>query len=204
MGKKSYDWEQIKEQYRTGTASIRAIAREHGCSDGAIRKRIKKEGWKKDLADKVRKEVREQLVREQVLSKPGEQRTANQVRDEEIVEEAARKGADVVRYHRKVIQIGHKVVENLLIDLHTAIGTREALQEEIEDQTAEDSNPKRRIELLKAVDLPKQATTALQLSNALQNLIRSERQAYGLDEGNEGDSEPTMYYHDPKHPERHG
>lgn len=39
------DWEAVQELYRVGVASLRAIAAEHNCTEGAIRKRAKKDGW---------------------------------------------------------------------------------------------------------------------------------------------------------------
>ena len=39
------DWEAVQELYRVGVASLRAIAAQHGCTEGAIRKRAKKDGW---------------------------------------------------------------------------------------------------------------------------------------------------------------
>lgn len=41
----STDWVQVGEAYRTKTLSIRAIAKEFGISDTAIRKEAKKRGW---------------------------------------------------------------------------------------------------------------------------------------------------------------
>ncbi|MEI7075050.1 terminase small subunit [Pectobacterium versatile] len=41
------DWEAIERKYREGALSIRALAREHGISDAAIRKKAKLQGWGK-------------------------------------------------------------------------------------------------------------------------------------------------------------
>lgn len=42
------DWEAVQELYRVGVASLRAIAAQHNCTEGAIRKRAKKESWPRD------------------------------------------------------------------------------------------------------------------------------------------------------------
>lgn len=39
------DWEEVQELYRVGVASLRAIAAQHNCTEGAIRKRAKKGQW---------------------------------------------------------------------------------------------------------------------------------------------------------------
>lgn len=62
-GKPKIDWEAIEREYRAGQLSIREVARKHGVSDTAIRKEAKAKGWKRDLADKVRKAVREEVFR---------------------------------------------------------------------------------------------------------------------------------------------
>ena len=39
------DWQAIEAAYREGTRSTRAIARDGGVTEGAIRKRIRAKGW---------------------------------------------------------------------------------------------------------------------------------------------------------------
>lgn len=48
------DWEAIESAYRAGSLSIRAIAEKHGVSHTAINNRAAKEGWQRDLTQKVR------------------------------------------------------------------------------------------------------------------------------------------------------
>ena len=47
--RKKIDWEGINREYRAGQVSISLIADAYGCSEGTIRKKAKKEGWKRDL-----------------------------------------------------------------------------------------------------------------------------------------------------------
>ena len=58
------DWTRIYKDYRLGVYSIRHIARMQGLSEGAIRKRAKREGWKRDYGDEVRRLAREMLLKE--------------------------------------------------------------------------------------------------------------------------------------------
>ena len=99
------DWEAIEREYRAGQLSLREIARAHGISEGAIRKRAKSAGWGRDLADKVRKQVSERLVRSdstQSGTHPQRVRT-----DREIVEAASLRGLEVVTSHRRDLQQLH-------------------------------------------------------------------------------------------------
>lgn len=97
MTTKAPDWEAIESAYRAGSLSIRSIAEKYGITEGAIRKKAKKEGWMRDLTGKVKAATKTKLVRT----------SGTQVRtprtDEEIVEEAASEAAAVVLAHRTVL-----------------------------------------------------------------------------------------------------
>lgn len=90
------DWERIEAEFRAGQLSNREVAHLYGVSEGAIRKKAKACGWKKDLAEKVRAAVREKLVRGGTRER--------EASDRELVEEKAEIGATVVRGHQKHIQ----------------------------------------------------------------------------------------------------
>ena len=60
------DWEAIHAEYRAGQLSNVMLGKKYGVTEGAIRKRAKAEGWQKDLADAVRQQVKEKLVRDEV------------------------------------------------------------------------------------------------------------------------------------------
>jgi predicted DNA-binding protein YlxM (UPF0122 family) len=62
------DWEAIETAYRAGMMSLREIASQHGISEGAIRKRAKRDDWSRDLAAKV-KERADDLVRKAEVRK---------------------------------------------------------------------------------------------------------------------------------------
>lgn len=49
--KKAVDWSEIERDFRTGTMSIREIARWYGVTDTAIRKKAKAGGWVRENAD---------------------------------------------------------------------------------------------------------------------------------------------------------
>ena len=100
------DWDAIEREYRAGQLSNREIAARFGVTEGAIRKKAKTEGWQKDLADKVRKEVRAKLVRtDGTHSSTQEQRAT----DREIVETAALRGLEVQLTHRRDLQQLHGI-----------------------------------------------------------------------------------------------
>lgn len=102
---KKTDWEAIEAAFRAGQLSVREIAKQHGITDTAIRKRAKADGWTRALADRVRDAVRERLAREdgsQSGSRPSHART-----DAEIIAGSAQVGFDVVTSHRRDLQQLH-------------------------------------------------------------------------------------------------
>ena len=168
------DWEAIRAEYRAGQLSNVMLGKKYGVSEGAIRKRVKAEGWQKDLASEVRAQVREKLVREEV-------REPNAL-DSDIVEAAASTGADVVRRHRRDIAKGHDLVHLMFGQLEQAASSRAEIEGLICEETDGDENGRRRSQMLKLVSLSTHAGVLRDLSTALKNLIPLERQAYNLDE----------------------
>lgn len=56
------DWIVIETEYRAGQRSVNSLAKEHGISEGAIRKRAKKCGWVRDAAKTVRESVKAHIA----------------------------------------------------------------------------------------------------------------------------------------------
>jgi hypothetical protein len=64
--RRTFDWEAMETEYRAGAKTLRAIAADHGVTEGAIRKRAKAEGWERDLSEKIRRSTNAALVRSEV------------------------------------------------------------------------------------------------------------------------------------------
>ncbi len=179
------DWEAIDREYAAGMLSVREIARRYSCSEGAIRKRAKAEGWERDLTAKVQKEVRRKLVREGVRSEASER---------EIIEQASETGVTIVKLHRKSIQKSQNIVDSLLEQLSEFAEERDEIEKAIIDET-KGKNGKvdglRRARMLKAVSLPSHSVVLRDLSMAQKNLIALERQAYNLN-GHSPDDEDSL------------
>jgi prophage maintenance system killer protein len=172
--KKRTDWEPIERDYRAGILSIREIAKIHAITDTAIRKKAKAEGWQRDLTERVKEKVRTELVRSEV-------RTANPQTEREIVDVAAATVVQVVREHRSRISQGAAIVALLLRQLNEAATQREEIEEAIAEETKGEKTTDRYSRMMRAVSLPMHATTVVNLSNALKNLVGLERQAFNID-----------------------
>jgi hypothetical protein len=169
--RKNVDWEAIEREYRAGQLTVVEIGRQHGLSHTAINKRAKRDGWTRNLADKVREEVSARLVSESTET----ERTA--------IEPAVARGVQVVREHRASIGRGQRLVSALFGELEKASESRDEIEAAIEEETENEDNGKRRAMMLRAVALPSRAGVIVNLSNALRTLVALERQAFNLGDG---------------------
>ena len=173
------DWEAIQNDYRTGVLSVREIARQHGTSDTAIRKKARAEVWLRDLTGRVGEQVRGALVRSPVRSLHARGSTVQTER--QIVESAAAVVVAVVRQHRTQIASGQDIVQSLLEQLMQAVGSRATLEAEVDALSKDELQGQSRAALKQALSLASHAATVRDLSNAMKNLIGLERQAFNVD-----------------------
>ena len=206
------DWKAIEGHIRAGILSIREIARRDGnISEGAIRRRIKREGWKPDLEHAARQRAKDMLRRDQVRT---EQR-ADPEQQEAIIEDAASEVADVVRLHRRDIQRGRHITNALFGQLAEVVSDRDGYEDLIDREMerrrsqaiAASSNgtlssaEAQRLDaeerkLRRAISLPAHATVVRDLAQAMRHMVGLEREAYGLSKGDSGDQQdaPLVAY----------
>ena len=181
--KPAVDWESIETLYRAGALSIREIAKTHGLSDGAVRKRAKRDGWDRDLTAKVNAKVRSELVRTEV-------RTQDAVSERTMVEAGAAQIIALVRDHRAEISRNRAMITTLMGQLEGAAEHRDLLEQiiaEVEDGHT-GASAKRREALMRAVALPVHASVLKSLADTLKTVIGLEREAFNI---NAATSEPV-------------
>jgi hypothetical protein len=168
---KQIDWQRVEADYRAGQLSNVEIGKKHGMSEALVRKRAKMLGWTKDLTSKVREAVRAGLVRD----------GTNSTSDEEIVQEAGKIGAEVVKSHRKDIAKARDIVDRLMRELLDISNHRLTIEDIIYSDCKSDKSPKRREAMLRAVSLNARTVVIKDLSTALKTLTELERKAFSLD-----------------------
>lgn len=180
-GKTAPDWEAIELAYRAGVLSVREVAKQHGVSHVAIQKKAKGKGWARDLSARVRKAVTTQLVTSEVTVET----------EQAAVEQAAATIVSVVREHRRDIAKLRGTGDTLWQQLVDAIGSREALEELIREETEVDGDAPasaraaasaKRAAMLKAVSLPQHIASLKDLATVMRSLVPLERQAFSVDE----------------------
>lgn len=149
----SPDWIQIGEAFKKNDKSIRAIAKENGISDAAVRKEAKKRMWVRGAVDAPKCEPNcepEIEARDSTLAP--------------VVQAANAKPTELVKRGRNIILA-------LMSELETETGNIHLLEELIEIDTADEKAPYRRRQALqKAVSLPVRAQAAKNLATALRTL----------------------------------
>ena len=186
------DWERIERDYRAGCLSLRQIADEHGITEGAIRKRAKRDGWERDLSAKISAKA-DALVRKEAVR--SEVRTETDAPTErEIVDANAQAIVSVRLGHRRDIQRSRSIVMSLLEELEASCGADSvALLEQLGDMMrAPDQHGRDKLnDLYQAViSLPGRSKTMKDLTASLAVLIDKERQAFGLDKDQSAGEKP--------------
>jgi transposase-like protein len=175
--KRVIDWEAIEREYRAGQLSVSEIARLHGVSHPLIFRKAKREGWTRNLAERVKEAVTARLVTDGVTA--GVTVTAGGQR--EVIALAAERAVQVVRQHRQDIGHGLRIVRTLFMELDEASENLEEIEAEIGKETAKDKTSQRRAAMLRAVALPSRSAVVGNLSSALKTLVGLERQAFNLE-----------------------
>lgn len=182
MARKTFDWPAIRRDWETGKYTNAELARYYGCTDTAIRKRVVREGWTRDLVPDVYKRTRQKVVRDTVRAnleaEPGKAHG-----DDEVVEAVAEHNAGVIKGHRNDIAQARTITQLLLMELHAETTNVELYQGLVEGHITDQQIQGQAAHMLrKAISLPQRATTMKDLSQSLQRLITLERQAHNIDD----------------------
>jgi len=195
MEKKAPDWEKIELDYRAGIKTLREIAADHGISEGAIRKRAKRDGWERDITAKIAQKA-DALVRKDAVR--SEVRKESAISEREIIDANAQAIVSVRLSHRKDIQRSRRITMGLLEELEQQTGADNVamLEQMGELMRREDDKGQDKLNDLyrKVISLPGRAKTMKDLGESLRVLVTLERQAFGLDtagQDGEASSGPT-------------
>jgi hypothetical protein len=166
--------------------SLREIASQHGISEGAIRKRAKRDDWSRDLAAKV-KERADDLVRKAEVRK--QVRTETALSERVLIEATAEVVAAVRMEHRGDIQRAREITNALFDELGAECADVDSLRKLGELMLSPDENGRDKLNEIyhSIISMPERVKAVKALSDALKNLIGLERQAYDID-GPEGDN----------------
>lgn len=181
-------WNLVEQDYRADKKSLNQIAKEHEISRDRIKRRAEKEGWEKDLSDKIDARVKAKLNQNLVAATERLPETSTQEeRDQQIIEVVAQTHVEVVNHHRRSITDLHRITQKMSLKLEDQLDN--GLVVEVPGDTPEAPTTT----ITAPVDLEAAAKVFNNLTNGLQRLITLERQAYGMDkEEDKGGRNPEM------------
>ena len=180
------NWEQIELDYRAGIKTLRQIAADHGITDGAVRKRAKRDDWSRDLSKKI-KAKSEELVRKELVR--SEVRTEKRISEKQTIDANAHLAASVHLAQRKDIKRSRSIAMRLFDELEHAVGVENAANLEHLGELLRNEDDKGRDVLndiyAKIISLPGRVKAMKDLSDTLKTLVGLEREAFGLNEKQE-------------------
>ncbi|MBT2009691.1 hypothetical protein KKZ38_08840 [Enterobacter hormaechei subsp. xiangfangensis] len=174
------DWEAIETAYRAGVMSLREIASQHGISEGAIRKRAKRDDWSRDLNAKV-KERADDLVRKAEVRK--QVRNESTLTERVLIEATAEVIATVRMEHRGDIRRARELTNTLFDELGAQCADVSALERLGDIMFDPDDKGRDRLNEIyqKVISLPSRVKSMKDLSDSLKTLIGLEREAYSIE-----------------------
>jgi hypothetical protein len=193
------DWERIEADYRAGILSLREIAANTaGANHVAIARRAKKEGWTRDLSARIQAKADELVTKQAVTAEETEKRA---VTDRTIVEVNAQAVANVRLSHRNDIAKSRHLAMTLLRELELQtdnIDILETLADLVtdigEDATKgqRDVHEKRLEAFSKIISSASRIDSMKKLADTLRTLVLVEREAWGIQNSNEGETPQTI------------
>lgn len=182
------DWELVEKHYRAGVMSLRQIASECGGTEGAIRKRAKKDGWTRNLTARIQDRA-DELVRKELVRTVSTQLTP--ASEKETVEIAAQATATILIVQKGSIARSHALFKNLLAELEATTDNKELFGQlgELMANPDEKGNMDKMTEIFrKVVSMGGRIDSAKKLIEILEKTVKLEREAFGVDRQDAGES----------------
>lgn len=180
---KDIDWNGVELAYRAGIKTLAVIGQEFGISDAAIVKKAKKEGWTRDLRERIKAETEKKLAE---LVSP-----EKLVREELVIEANANLQTSIVVSHRKDIGQARNLGGKLFAEVEAVTDNRELFDRLGELMHAPDEKGKDKLNEIyqKVISMPGRVGSYKSLTDAIKTMIGLERQAYGLADNANGESD---------------
>lgn len=172
--KRPVDWERIELDYRAGVLSLREIAETHNTNHMAITRKAKKEGWTRDLSEKIKAKADSIVTRSCASGVTAER---------DVIESGAQAIANIRLAHRGDINRFRKLSIKLLDELEHQTENQDLYQQMGELLRAETDNGMDKLNDLynRVISTPSRIDSNKKLAETLRHLIALEREAYNID-----------------------
>lgn len=121
-------------------------------------------------------------------------RMADNEQDGVIVSDNAQAILSVVRDHSDGLRRARKLASVLMDDLENTLRNREEIERDIAIHTADDETGARQARLMRAVALPINAKTLVDIANAMKTVITMEREIFRIGQDDDGGQQSLEDY----------
>jgi hypothetical protein len=190
--KKATDWERIELDYRAGIMTLREMGALHSVSEGAIRKRAKRDNWTRDLNTKIKMRADELVRKEEVRKAVRIEGIVSEVRQVEIGAELLK---DIKLGRRERVTRASALTDKLIEELEFLTDNRDLFDKLGELMESPDDNGMDRLNdaYHKVIGLSGRIKMNKELSETMKTLFTLEAQAFGLtDEAGEESYEDRL------------
>ncbi|WP_223306698.1 hypothetical protein [Citrobacter europaeus] len=156
------------------------MASQHGISEGAIRKRAKRDDWSHDLNAKIQQKA-DDLVRKQEIRRTV--RNESTLTERVLIEATTEVIATVCMEHRGDIRRARELTNTLFDELAGECGDVAALEELGKMMRSPDGKGQDKLtdQYHKIISLPSRVKSMKDLSDSLKTLIGLERESYSIE-----------------------
>lgn len=184
--RKPIDWAAVEKDYRAGVLTDRALGAMHGVSHAAVQKRAKRDGWSKDLTERIRQKAEDKVAKDEVAKEVANSEAV--ATEKQIIDANAEMMANVIRGHRHDATRLRAVVNTLLEKVELVL-SESALFAQIGEICAkpDDNGSADKVNEIyhKVIALPSQTDTTKKLAETLKLLIELERKIFKIEEAPE-------------------
>jgi len=186
--KRVIDWDAIEREYIPAIRSLRDIGAEFGVTEAAIRKKAKRDGWERNLDEKIKFKA-DALVRKMEVRKESSQKISS-VSEKEIIETTANIQATITLKHREKISKHQSLCDKLLEELIDQTVSPDELKQLGELMVDPEANyDKLNAIYHKVISTPSRIDSMKKLSETAKTLVGLERQVYGIADNANGDAD---------------
>lgn len=175
------DWASVEKDYRTGIKTLRSIGESHGITHGAINKRAKRDGWTRDLAQKIRAKA-DELVSKQLVSKTVSKES--RITENDVITANAHVVAAVSISQRNDIKRNRELATKLMAELEATTDNLELFKQLGELLSSPDEKGMDKLGEIyrKVMSLPGRIKAMKELADTLRILIELERKVYKMED----------------------
>ncbi len=171
---KAVDWSELEKDYRPGLMPLRAIGAKYGCTEGAIRKKAKKEGWPRDLSAKIESKAAELVRNEEVRD------SVRKATEADIVNANAVTSANIQIAERREVTKIKSIAMRLCDELEDMVEDVEGHVKLAEILASNNSDAMQR-RFNKVADFSGRVDNMKKLSDTMNTLVTLERKVYKID-----------------------